>query len=381
MEDLRKYAVTYGKASSPIGTGDAEENDNDNNNDNNNDKKIDANDSNNINVAIRLESSDGKETESDPGSVLGTGPGSGVVRVLGRIIPIAKSKEIDIQTFHHSLSNTTEKNINKLPLDNNANDEEIGKEVEISVDKNENKNENIFDSKLKTDFSSLPPLYPISTSSPSVLSLDPAIHRNSTLNSTLKSTSTADSDLVSTTPTPPSTTTSFTTSSTAPTISSSTPNAISSVMAAASTFYTTSFSTFSMSSRQLKSQEGEIEKEKGEDGQRQCRQIDVVENMKDHDNNDDNKNDNDKNNDEKNIKIDDYNVTTTISSYLPLLSTSSSSSSSTSTSTSKAIPTSTQAPTSEQSEPSGQIPVPSLPIVMVPPGRIIHIYKENGKNV
>ena len=153
-------------------------------------------------------------------------------------------------------------------------------------------------------------------------------------------------------------------------------------MAAASTFYTTSFSTFSMSSRQLQSheeekeQEEEIEKQKGEDGQRQCRQIDIEENMKDHDNIDDNKNDNSNNNDQKNIKIDDYNVTTTISSYLPLLPTSSSS-----TSTSKAIPTSTQAPTSEQSEPSGQIPVPSPPIVMVPPGRIIHIYKENGKNV
>ena len=400
MEDLRKYAVTYGKASSPIGTGDVEENDNDNNNDDDtdiNDKRRDeTDDSNNINVGARFESVDdnvagtGPEAGTGSESISGTGPGSGGVRVLGRIVPIAKSKEINIQTFRNSLANNTEKDIFKLPLGSITNDMEITKEVEKSGVEDGKNNESIFDPRLTSDSSSLPPLHPTSTStsSPCILSVDPAVHRNSTLNSTLKFTSATDSDLASTSYIPPCATTSFTASTPS---SSSTPNAISSVMAAASTFYTTSFSTFSMSSRQLQSQTqeeeikgveeieiGKVEDKEGEGGQGQCRLIVTEEKMGSltssgnndkNDNNDENIND---------ANMNGYNVAPTISSNLPLLSTASTSPS---TSTAKAIPTPTQAPTTEPLEPSGQIPVPSPPIVMVPPGRIIHIYKENGKNL
>ena len=401
MEDLRKYAVTYGKASSPIGTGDAEENDNDNNSNDDTDsnKRIDeTDDSNNINVGTRFEYVDsnvagtGPEARTGPGFISGTGPGSGGVRVLGRIIPIAQSKEINIQTFRNSLANNMEKDIFKLPLGSITNDKEIPKEVEKSGVEDGKNNESIFDPRFASDSSSLPPLHPISTStstsSPCILSVDPAVHRNSTLNSTFKFTSAADSDLASTTSIPPCATTSFAASTSA---SSSTPNAISSVMAAASTFYTTSFSTFSMSSRQLQSQTqeeeikgveeieiGKVEDKEGEGGQGQCRLIVTEEKMGSltssgnndkNDNNDENIND---------ANMNGYNVAPTISSNLPLLSTASTSPS---TSTAKAIPTPSQVPTAEPLEPSGQIPVPTPPIVMVPPGRIIHIYKENGKNL
>ena len=96
MEDLRKYAVTYGKASSPIGTGDADENDNDNTNDDdtdiNNKRRDETDDSNNITVGTRFESVDdnvagtGPEAGTGTGSesISGTGPGSGGVREIGR---------------------------------------------------------------------------------------------------------------------------------------------------------------------------------------------------------------------------------------------------------------------------------------------------------